>query len=110
MTSQEYILMAVAIDAVAGAILGLVFGRKRLEVWLSALGASTVLAFATLSGIVVVYELIYGTQRLSAGLAWAAMYTPVNFVLCVPAIVFFLLGALTRMGIHQLEYRVCKQM
>ncbi len=102
MTFQEYFFIAVAIDAVAGVALGLVFGRRRLEIWLSVLGASAVLVFGTLSGIVVVYELIYGTQRLIAGLAWAVMYTPTNFVLCVPAMIFFLFGTLTRMGIHQL--------
>lgn len=107
MTNEAFMFTAVVIDAVAGAALGLIFGRRRLEIWLSVLGASAVLAFTTISGVVVVYELMYGTHRLGAGLGWAVMYAPVNFILCVPAVVFFLIGASVRMGIHELAFRVC---
>ena len=107
MTIESYMFTAVAIDAVAGLASGLIFGRQRLEIWLSVFGASAVLAFAAISGIVVVYELMYGTHRLGAGLGWAAMYTPMNFMLCVPAFVFFLIGASLRMGVHVMAYRVC---
>lgn len=95
MTFETYAIAAGAIDAAVGLVLGLslspVVARQRVAAPLLSLAA----AFAGLSALVVGHEVAYG-RGFVPGLAWAAMYAPVNAGLAAGAPVVYLLGRLLR--------------